>query len=399
MNVYNFLNYQEIPCCPVCKEAGQAVLGTVTVENSRIYTCPNCGETWMEFDQEGKVDAEQMMYWRPMKAGTFRREKHEAFLNSDHHIIEQKENGDRVIAVYSKYATQFFTRTLSRSDSLPVEKTEWLPHLHTRVGMSFILDGEIEVAGHSDHTQVNSLFNCELQKSLQRQQEQGKLIYVVFDILMFDGEDVRIKPLDERLELRAEAVEELRQRLYPQRGLLAPKRKFLRTVVSGMGEKFVKSLLTKGYEGAMIKDLSAEYMSDQRTNAWLKIKEEETLELFIMGYKDAKTISTKTSGKTTTTKYAGQVGSIELGAYDSISKSVVSVCYSSGIPDDLRLEITKNKKEYLQEVVQVKCQRVTKDKLGNISLQNPRIMFLREDKNWKECLYSDLRASFNKKVR
>lgn len=399
MNLYPFLNYQEIPYCPVCKEAGTDTVGNVKLEDSRMFECPNCESTWMEFDEEGKVSREMMLYWRPMCAGTYREDKHKAFFTDDRHIIERKENGDRVIAVYSGETAQFFTRTLSRADDLPVEKTEWLPHLQTKTDASFILDGEIEVRRNSDHTQVNSIFNCELSKSLQRQKERGKLIFVVFDCLMYNGEDIRELPLSERLEFRGDAVKEVQSRLFgQQRGLLAPKARVVRTVTSGEGEQFVNDLLARGDEGAMIKDLSSAYYSDQRPEAWLKIKEQEEVDLFIIGYKEARATSTKVDGSVSKTKYAGQIGSIELGAYDK-KLGEVSICFSSGIPDELRLDISKHQKEYLRQVVQVKCQRVTKDQKGNISLQNPRVQMLREDKNWKACLFSDIEAAYKKKAR
>jgi len=385
MNVYAWQGSNR--SCPYCNFRGsdsRPILWGDDAED-KYYACKNCDELWMETDMRGKISREKMMHWRPMKAATFNMERHKEQLFSDDYVIEKKLNGDRVLAVYDKTGGQFFTRTLSVADGLPVEKTDWLPHLgRLRTGVSCILDGEIVVAKKSDHAKVGSIFNCGVEKSLIRQAQFGKLIYVVFDCLMYDAEDLRGLELSERLPYRRDALNELCSQLQPNRCMAAPKLQYIRKVPVGKGASYVKKLLESGEEGVIVKDLASKYTSDKRpTSGWLKIKQQADFDLFIIGYKAAKEESVKSSGKLSSTKYAGMIGSVELGVFDGTK--VVSVCHASGIPDDLRQTITANPKAYLNMVVEVTCQKITKDKHGKLGMENPRIKLLREDKNKEEC--------------
>lgn len=383
------IQFESTGFCFDCNDRGSIC----NEKEMEFYRCKNCGSEWVECDAEGRISREQMLFFRPMQAGTFQYGKHDSFLQDDEYIIEKKLNGDRVLSFYTPKGGQFFTRTLATEDGLPVEKTGWLPYLEELCPRhTFILDGELVVPGRSDHTKVNSIFHCTKEKSLLRQKELGRLRYVVFDCLLFDGTDIREQPLDERIECRDAALEELQDCVYPRvrKHFLAPKMRFIQKVTSGIGKEFVEGLLKAGEEGAIIKHAFSPYVSDQRPVHWLKIKQENTLDLFISGFKDAKEVSTKSDGKTSKTKYAGMVGSVALSVMNGAKEAFV--CYASGIPDTLRKEITENQKRFLKKVVEVKCQKAMRSKQG-ISLQNPRIIQVRSDKSKEDCTYKAVLAA------
>lgn len=331
-----------------------------------------------------------MLHFRPMKAAGFNRDKNLWMLDSAKYWVEEKLNGDRVLMFAWSKGAQFFTRTLSKADGFPVEKTAWLPHLNNlRMSKPTLLDGEVVTPGkRSDHTTVAKLFGCDVEKSLARQQQAGSLVYIVFDCLLYEGEDVRDKPLLERQEYLAEALHYLLPQVHTPRTkgvfITAPK---LRIAPTGQGMPFVKEIWARGGEGVIIKDTASVYTSDARpAGAWMKLKTEIEVDLVIMGYKDAKEESTKSDGTVSVTKYKGQVGSILLGAYER--GALVDVCYSSGIDDQTRKQVSANGPKYLGQVVRVKAQSIMQNQQGKYSLQNPRIIGMRVDKRKEECTLS-----------
>lgn len=375
----NLLNTADaLDGCPYChSDKVRERLSEVCQET--VQVCRNCDAEWIVLEKE-RISREAMMEFRPMMAASWPKELDGL---PDDAYSELKLNGDRTQMVVTLAGAQFFTRTLSRADGLPVEKTACLPHLSgVTTEEPMILDGEITVPFRSDHTRVGELYNCSPEKSVRRQSERGKLLYVVFDILVYNGEDVRERPLSERIPLRNEVIRYLRS---------SCGKRYVHAVPSGYGPEYPRSVLKQGYEGVVVKDLFASYQSgDRPAGVWMKIKESLTVDLFITGYKAAKAASVKVGDdKLTRTKYAGQIGSVELSAMQD--GKPVFVCYASGIPDAMRLTLTKNRTEYLGHVVEVMCQRVIQDRTGDISLQNPRIKSFREDKSEEDCLLDDLR--------
>ena len=385
MNVYG----RALTDCPLCGTRHTAT------DEGESFLCGSCDSEWLVRDNQ-RLTRSDMLNFRPMQAATFKEAKHASYIGDARHIEEEKLNGDRVLdAVWSR-GSQFFTRTLSRADDLPVEKTGWLPHLkHIALSEFQLLDGEIITAGISDHTTVAERFGCLQPKSIRRQTKLGWLIYAVFDILVYDGVDVRTEPLAVRRDMRDDVLDRIWSqinRANRSRGGLHRPNTYVRRVNEGSGPEFIERIWSRGGEGTIVKDLGSTYQSDKRpVNAWLKRKTEIEVDLVIIGYKDAKETSTKSDGTTSATKFAGQVGSILLGAYDG--SKLVSITHSSGISNDLRRHVTAKKREYIGRVVRVRAQKVMVNKSGELSLQNPRIVDkdARTDKRGSECTVDDVR--------
>jgi ATP-dependent DNA ligase len=359
-----------------------------------FYTCDDCGLEFTTTD-DYKLSREQMLLFRPMKSGTFKEERDLSKLSDEGFIQELKLNGDRIEGFTWRAGTQLFTRTLDRADKLPVEKTGCAPHIE---GVSTIdphmWDGEIVTRGNSSHSTVATVFGCSPAKCRHRQKEFGKVVATIFDCIVEDGNDIREEPLSYRLGARDYLIKLLQKRQLEEgyRKSLSPK-----TIIatpSGHGEDYRQQVLGAKMEGVIVKDLSKPYVSDKRpSGTWLKIKEEVELDLVIIGFKDAKETSTKSDGTVSATKFAGLVGSVALGAYDEATKKMVHLCYASGIGDVIRKKITKDKIWYTGKVVRVVAQKVTMNKKGGISLQNPRIGddSVRDDKLSVECLFEDVK--------
>lgn len=104
----------------------------------------------------------------------------------------------------------------------------------------------------------------------------------------------------------------------------------------------------------------------------LKIKKEHTGDVVIIGYTDG------------TGKYSGLIGALILGALNDDGE-MVEVGKCSGMTDDLRREISANKKKYLNSIIEVEFMEWTGKKL-----RHPRFMRLRDDKEIKRCTVKKL---------
>ncbi len=69
-----------------------------------------------------------------------------------------------------------------------------------------------------------------------------------------------------------------------------------------------------------------------------------------------------------------------LGAFKCSSEDGVINCVPSGIAEDLRFEIWENQNEYLDKIITVKCNGLSKTKEGTWSLLHPRFIKFRGDK-------------------
>jgi len=120
---------------------------------------------------------------------------------------------------------------------------------------------------------------------------------------------------------------------------------------------YYKKWRAKGIEGAMVKTMTEPWQAT-RTYAWMKLKEEQSLDLPIVGFKEG-------AGK-----YEGTLGAL------IVSHKGVKVPVS-GMRDDLRDRIWRNQSKYMGRIVEVSFQLITE----RGSLRHPRFKTLRPDKD------------------
>lgn len=377
--------YPSVGRCPECN--GELYQVVPEDENAEpLQRCEDCEETFLILT-DGRMPPEGMLHFRPMLAASFPEKNWAAspLLRDPRYVIERKLNGDRALCVVTPRGGQFFSRTLGRNTGLPAEHTAKVPHLSLMKWPEVtIFDGEMVAPMRQSHTETGVRLRCKSDKALARQEELGKLAYVVFDVLVAEGEDVRGLSLDERYGLRDDLFAALVKQHW---GGMS---RVFRLVPSGTGVDYVKRQFAEGHEGVILKDRCSEYQSDGRpAGVWMKVKESETFDLFITGYQEAETVSEKVDGRVSRTKYAGLVGSLELAAWDR--SGPVHVCYASGIPDAIRKEISRNRGEFLNRVVEVKCQCVTSNQRGTLSLQHPRVVRWRDDKRPRDCSFEAIK--------
>jgi DNA ligase-1 len=119
-----------------------------------------------------------------------------------------------------------------------------------------------------------------------------------------------------------------------------------------------KSALEAGFEGIIIKDLASDYQTGERSEAWQKMKQEET--------HDCKVIAV-----TECTTQKGRIGSL------TVDFNGVEVAVGSGFRSDIqRRNLWEARKSLVGSLVEVGCHMVT----PNGSMRHPRLVKVRADK-------------------
>jgi bifunctional non-homologous end joining protein LigD len=194
--------------------------------------------------------------WRPQLATL----TDEPFDN-DEWLFETKYDGYRALAQIESGKVELISRNgLSFSEKYP----DIVEALKT-VGQDVIIDGEIVVEDAKGNTRFQWL------QHFGEKPSKGKLKFHVFDILYFEGFDLRALPLLERKKILKAVLPESAGLAYSEH-------------VIGKGVKAFKAAEKKGGEGIIAKKISSTYAENKRTRDWLKIKTDMQQEMVIGGF-------------------------------------------------------------------------------------------------------------------
>ncbi len=128
-----------------------------------------------------------------------------------------------------------------------------------------IVDGEIVVVNDDGHANFGALQNW-------RSEADGTLLYYVFDIIWYDGHDLKDLTLTERRDI-------LKQLISEENDIIQLSNNF-----ETSGTEFLEAAKKMGLEGIMAKRKDSLYRADDRTTDWLKIKANKRQEVVIGGY-------------------------------------------------------------------------------------------------------------------
>lgn len=184
-------------------------------------------------------------------------------------IAERKYDGTRILMTITKHKISMINRR-------DIEKIMQYPEfLNARECLNddvdeIVLDGELI---------VNDDFNLLAKRDHLTDKMKIKLMsmkypatYMVFDVLEVNGVDVRNRPLIERKRI-------LRQFVRNTDNI-----KIVEYVENGFKE-FFDWVINDGGEGIMLKKKSSPYL-DCRSDLWLKVKKEETVDVKVLGYEE-----------------------------------------------------------------------------------------------------------------
>ncbi len=280
--------------------------------------------------------------------------------------MEKKLDGYRLVVVSDYEEPESPLDGFSRAGNSQLLK-ERLPHIWDELDafspMKYtVIDGELSTED-DDFTHVAGVMKSSPEKSIRKQEESGKpLIFVIFDVLFWNGRDVRDQPQEQR---RALLEREL------SRGDFDPT--YLRLAGTfDLDRELVLQWQALGGEGAILKNRHAPYVSGKRPrNTWVKIKAVEDADVVIMGFTDAK------EGK-----FEGMIGAVEFGQYkDGV---LTKRGQTSGMTDEVRSDMTLYPKKYLGKVMVIKHMRASQAAGGFL---HPQFKHMRDDKRPEDCTW------------
>jgi len=294
----------------------------------------------------------------------------EAFSDKDW-IFEVKWDGFRAIA--------YIEEPYSLKSRNGKELKNNFPELQelNRLGSNIVVDGEIIVMreGKPDFQSLLERGQAVSAGEIQRQASRAPVVYIVFDVLEKDGQQLTKLPLMERKAILKASLREGANVL-------------LCDFIEEKGEAYFQLALEKGLEGVVAKRKDSLYEEGLRTGSWLKIKKLKTCDCVIFGY----TKGSESRGAT--------FGALLLGVYDKEGKPVYVGKVGTGFTQEL-LGILSDKFEKIQTevapfkpevgdvvtwlepklVCEVAYQVVTRD----VKLRMARFKRLRDDKPPSEC--------------
>lgn len=284
-------------------------------------------------------------------------------LKSKDYIFEPKIDGYRALCIKKDTKKLEFISRNGKSITDDFPEFNFLKNINAK---KCILDGEIMIFDAQGNPSFELMQN--------RSRNQGKAVYVVFDILEKDGKDLRDLPIEKRKEILANTIiENEHLQIIP---------------FTDNGTELWKKIHKRNLEGVMAKRKASSYIG-QRSSQWLKIKEVNTIDCVIIGIIQKKR----------------EISSLALGLYDENNHlrfiGKVGTGFSEHLLNELNglLKRTKNLKVKLygdlpknlipvvpNKVCEIKFLRVTKD----FKLRMPVFIRLRPDKLPEECLFKQL---------
>lgn len=183
-------------------------------------------------------------------------------------ISEPKLDGERIIAMrYGDNIYLWTRRHIETSYKFP----EVVKDLKKNVkGDNWILDGELTVSGGFRKLLKRNVED-KLKISLLSKKLPGK--FNVFDILQFQGEDLTGKTLVQRKKILLKNV------ISGEHVQIVP---FQIETNENLSKHFQKAL-SEGFEGLILKKANSKYEPGKRSEEWLKIKKEETIDVNVIG--------------------------------------------------------------------------------------------------------------------
>jgi len=231
-------------------------------------------------------------------------------------FYEIKWDGYRAVAMINKGKVNL----ISRNNKPFNEKFYPITASLKKWKIDGIIDGEICVLNDKGVAHFGSLQNW-------RSEADGDLIYYVFDILYFNGHDLKDLPLEERRKI-------LTNNLSKENNIR------LSESFNTTATKFLATATKMGMEGIMAKKADSTYSEGVRTKEWLKIKANKRHEVVIGGF-------TQNEGSSKTFSSL-LVGVYEKGKLEYMGK------IGTGFDNETQVEIFGKMKKLITNVVPFK---------------------------------------------
>ncbi|WP_231967814.1 non-homologous end-joining DNA ligase [Thermanaeromonas toyohensis] len=150
-----------------------------------------------------------------------------------------------------------------------------LSNLHYAVkGQPVVLDGEIIVLDDKGRPSFNLLKargNLTDEWKVRQAAGRNPALFVAFDLLYYQGENIMLKPLEVRRGWLQEALPHLDNLV-------------VSTFIDTYGTRFFESCLKQGLEGVMAKERRSPYLPGRRSSYWRKFRRTQQGQFLILGY-------------------------------------------------------------------------------------------------------------------
>lgn len=270
-------------------------------------------------------------------------------------VAQRKYDGERMLIHFENGKTYCTSRTVGKNGlfSQNEDKILYLPKLE---GLEYtVIDCECFAKNWSE---VVGVLHSLPERAIDLQKKGVMLQFAVFDCLFFNGEDLRDVPYVGRLFYIQQIIEKIN---------LPTLFKVESQQINSKEEiiEFMNESLEEGFEGCVIKSFAKTYYEKGAT---LKCKKFETVDCIVCGYQ-------KGNGK-----YKNTIGALEIGYYNEETNSIIPISKVNCGTDEERNLWNINKEQWLNTVIEVKCQEITEK-----SLRHPVYIRRREDKDYKRC--------------
>jgi len=297
----------------------------------------------------------------PMMADYIDSSELDVYLNSPAYVAEEKFDGSRYVMQITDKGVILHSRRESVKGGM-CDKTNNVPHITQlpilKKYVGTIFDGEI-VSPDSKFLSVMSVMGSSPERAIETQKENGLVSYMVFDILEYEGKNVRLMAFLHRRNL-LEAIFKS-----GDWGSI----KLTKQVRNNKGE-YYKKILKEGGEGIILKNWNCPYIDGERPKRnWIKIKRLETYDGIVIG------------GQEGNGKYQKNLGALLIGQY--IQGELKEVAKISGMTDEQRKKFWAKIKRGEKWVVEFEAQ----SKTPYFRYRHPRYVRDRNDKNFKDCVF------------
>lgn len=180
--------------------------------------------------------------------------------NDPNWVYEVKWDGYRAIAKISKTDVKLISR-----NNIPFDKYFPIVDLLKKWRINAVIDGEIVVLDEKGLSDFGALQNW-------RSEDDGNLVYYVFDILWYEGRNLMGLSLLERQAILQDILPTDDNRIRQSK------------VFAARGIDFFDAAEQVGLEGIMAKKADSSYTADIRSKEWLKIKVQRRQEVVIAGF-------------------------------------------------------------------------------------------------------------------
>ena len=187
--------------------------------------------------------------------------------------FEPKWDGIRAIAICDDH-----TRLISRNEHDITVAYPELSDLHDRmVALEAMLDGEIVAfeEGRPSFQRLQQRIDVRDERQIQRLSQTIPVVYMAFDLLYLDGQDLTGRTLEERRRIMEETV------VPSDQIQVSP-------VTEGDGVVLFQAAAEHGLEGIVAKRLSSRYRPGARSRDWLKVKVTFDADVVIVGWTEGK---------------------------------------------------------------------------------------------------------------